>query len=630
MSFTKVKNQNEIDKLVQEYVQNRRELRQQSIQEKVGVIEQEKAIEQFQKPVTSLLSTTVKEDGTTRTYSITDLINAVGNELVKQGVEQENQSQILYDLSQDTLNSTQALANIGLSLYENGATQDEILQFVYNIATTIGDPKLLKDTVIFSGEVEKGIKEQINDLQTAIIQQEKFIDEEADNMTDQDFEIITQALNDNRRKLDELVDTEDKMLNVFDELIGTVRNVKELDGDNEIENVILQTTSGTASATRTKQKTTTPIGPPPPRFSPESQTEQKLGEFDISEFDIQEINFPDKSVYMDFTLVDEDKQIFSIFDNTKLVQIIDNKLYDINKRTDPQTGKEITQRIGQPIQLTDNVFEILINGSRRKVGGKDITFASVKKQLSDEEKNIIKRIYELVDLPQAVLNINSQRKSIKNGTKYKWLRDVLDVGGIGTAHKSNPSFGYGMNVSLKIGNGQSTRNPYKINSNGMFGQLKIDVPQLVNYLRLRVFKDDKLMADQTVDKDTFDLLTKRFNPKRKYSDNAISIFRDLVEMSKLPLTPTSNKFNLLTESQRRGMNGNGYKKKKQTGGEIKIIDDPELLVDRLGLLAGSVEAGNNSYKIKNEIGQIADLLLKRKYINEEKHKNIYENYILHY
>ena len=76
--------------------------------------------------------------------------------------------------------------------------------------------------------------------------------------------------------------------------------------------------------------------------------------------------------------------------------------------------------------------------------------------------------------------------------------------------------------TIKKGSGytQPKRNAYKISSSGKYGGLMIDIPKLMGQLRLVATKDKRKVMDKKVDFDTIDLLTKRFNSKKKYSDIA--------------------------------------------------------------------------------------------------------------
>lgn len=204
----------------------------------------------------------------------------------------------------------------------------------------------------------------------------------------------------------------------------------------------------------------------------------------------------------------------------------------------------------------------------------------------------------------------------------------------------------GSGMPLKIGaghGGQKRRHAYKIDEFGNFGILKIDVPTFQNYLRLRGYLDGQLMVDQIVDKDTFDLLTKRFNPRRKYSKESIKIFQNLVDIAKLPLYPGSKKFQLLTDEQKRltiPTSDYGIKRPKaipdisKLGGKIlkpkyvKVVQSDDELIERLGFIIAGMKAGNTSKLLKSEVMDIIDILLKKSIISPTEHKAILNKYVL--
>ena len=98
-----------------------------------------------------------------------------------------------------------------------------------------------------------------------------------------------------------------------------------------------------------------------------------------------------------------------------------------------------------------------------------------------------------------------------------------------------------------IGTGytQPKRNAYKISSGGQYGNLMIDVPKLMGQLHLVAKKDGEKVLDKKVDFDTLDLLTKRFNSKKKYSDLSKMVFNQLNKLSEIPIHRTSKKFSKL-------------------------------------------------------------------------------------
>ena len=68
---------------------------------------------------------------------------------------------------------------------------------------------------------------------------------------------------------------------------------------------------------------------------------------------------------------------------------------------------------------------------------------------------------------------------------------------------------------------QPKRNAYKIQTDREkkfhYGGLLVDYPKLMNNMLLDVYKNDKLVYQDKADKSLIDLLTKRYNPKTKYS-----------------------------------------------------------------------------------------------------------------
>ena len=153
----------------------------------------------------------------------------------------------------------------------------------------------------------------------------------------------------------------------------------------------------------------------------------------------------------------------------------------------------------------------------------------------------------------------------------------------------------GINLREKTGEGirtyrQPKRNAYKIN-NGQYGGLLINVPRLINEMVIVAVKDGKKVYEDIADKSLVDLITKRFDPKTKYSSKAIKIFNNLNMLSNMPKHRSSGKSKLI-------------------GGAI-INSDPKDLMKRLTLLTGSRRAGNTSIALRNEMWQIIDYLLKQ-------------------
>ena len=147
---------------------------------------------------------------------------------------------------------------------------------------------------------------------------------------------------------------------------------------------------------------------------------------------------------------------------------------------------------------------------------------------------------------------------------------------------------------------QKPCNAYKLDGN-KFGIFDVDPSKLKEGI-LEAKLNGKTMYEVVADPDLNDLLTKRFNKKKKYSSHSISTFNDLVKTGSLPKHSSSLKSKLV-------------------GRGVVLTNDREL-ADRLRLLVGIIRAGNRSLDIRNEITQLSDHLLKREHINEDDCKKI--------
>ena len=154
---------------------------------------------------------------------------------------------------------------------------------------------------------------------------------------------------------------------------------------------------------------------------------------------------------------------------------------------------------------------------------------------------------------------------------------------------------------------QPKRNAYKI-SGSAYGNLSVDVPKLKNEMKLNVFRGGKIIYRADADKSLVDLLTKRFNPRRSYSLNAVKIFNDLNLLANLPRHPSSGKSKLL-------------------GSGVVYYNDPNELAERMKILVGSMAAGNNSPVIKNDLTMINDEFLKIGAIDQTTHEKFYKKYL---
>lgn len=130
----------------------------------------------------------------------------------------------------------------------------------------------------------------------------------------------------------------------------------------------------------------------------------------------------------------------------------------------------------------------------------------------------------------------------------------------------------------------------------------------MNEMKLNAYPGDKLVYEADADRSLINLLTKRFNPKTKYTMNAVKIFNDLNMLSNMLLHKSSGKY-------------------KMVGSSVVFYQDPQQLTDRMEILIGSIAAGNNSPVLKNDLSQINDQLLKIGAIDKTMHEKLYNRYI---
>ena len=161
--------------------------------------------------------------------------------------------------------------------------------------------------------------------------------------------------------------------------------------------------------------------------------------------------------------------------------------------------------------------------------------------------------------------------------------------------------------TLGSGYMQPKRHAYKISSRGRYGNLLIDIPKLMGQLHMIATKDGIKVLDKKVDFDTIDLLTKRFNSKKKYSDLSTMIFNQLNQLSEIPIHRTSKKYSKL-------------------GAGVVYYNDTNDLIDRMELLGGSIMAGNNN--VKSEFSEIVHKLYQLGKIDNTKLNDLLKVYVI--
>ena len=159
---------------------------------------------------------------------------------------------------------------------------------------------------------------------------------------------------------------------------------------------------------------------------------------------------------------------------------------------------------------------------------------------------------------------------------------------------------------------QTSKHPYKMTKDGKYGKLTIDIPQLVEKHRLLAKGAGLVLLDEKVDSDFIDLISKRYDTKKKYSNLSKVVFKILTDLSGLENRKRSKKFKNIIK-----------------GGCIPTFyNDPEDLLSPLELIIDSIDAGNDNSKIKNRGMAILDELLKLGAISKDQHEKLYIGYLI--
>lgn len=172
------------------------------------------------------------------------------------------------------------------------------------------------------------------------------------------------------------------------------------------------------------------------------------------------------------------------------------------------------------------------------------------------------------------------------------------------------------------GVGKGKRGALKLAADGTFGKLKIDMEKF-RRMELHVKKGRKLVARGKLSHDLMELLTKRYNPRINYSEESIAAFRKLVELSGLPV-PGGGKGKIL-RGLIKAKPAAAAASKPKTQTKYVYFSSPDELVERLHVLVGSIDAGNQSPEVKQEASQLLDRLKNEKVISETQYVTLLES-----
>ena len=289
----------------------------------------------------------------------------------------------------------------------------------------------------------------------------------------------------------------------------------------------------------------------------------------------------------------------------------------------PRPWEEQTQ-IYDPDEIFPNYSEIYYEDSK----GSKIGFPKPSDYLkmSDKDKKKVDiNIYNAIKQWTGKSTTKERKKkdfAIHQKDNFIKYKDVLDTILKGQKHMKEKQ-GKGLRKY-----NQPKRNAYKIQNSSNrspsvwhYGGLLVDYPKLMNNMLLDVYKNDKLVYQDKADKSLIDLLTKRYNPKTKYSIDAVRIFNDLNLLANMAKHKSSKKSNMIGSSLWLLPPAHG-------GSSLVDRSDPNKLAKRLEIIVGSLNAGNNSRILKNDLTLINNELYRIGAITKEMHDALIKKFLI--
>ncbi len=299
----------------------------------------------------------------------------------------------------------------------------------------------------------------------------------------------------------------------------------------------------------------------------------------------------------------------------------------LKERMGENTAQEDLEKLFRPItqQLAKEkqVLQNIVNQSSRKLltpanSTEDESSRTNPDAKIEEKYKKVLAVYGL-PLPSEILSNNydiddviKQANNVINGNKLggmkrgadeetrRELDDKINTRKIYVSTLKYMKRSYPDAKSGKLGDGIKVENKLKVN-NGKFGDLTID-PKKLTLGKLEVYKNNKKLIWKKIDKDLFDLLTKKYSKTRQYSNDSIATFNRLLELSGIP------KMNI-----------------KSPKANLKAIyySNPTELVQRLEELLSARSAGNTG--LEKEINTVLDELLSIGQITLVEYRKILKN-----
>jgi hypothetical protein len=208
-------------------------------------------------------------------------------------------------------------------------------------------------------------------------------------------------------------------------------------------------------------------------------------------------------------------------------------------------------------------------------------------------------------------DIEKRRKELERRTKNQVAREL------GNFEDDDPDAD--VDDKLKRGNGFT-----KVSKDGEFGALRFDMDKFFK-MQLHAKKYGKVVAKGPLSHDLFLLLTQRFKPKHDYSEESLEAFKKLVDLAELPkLKAQCGKGKVLKgliQPKKKTLASPASKSKTK----FVYYDKPEELLERLQILMGSIDSGNNSSELREEASQLLDVLKSKEVISKIQYESLLES-----
>lgn len=173
------------------------------------------------------------------------------------------------------------------------------------------------------------------------------------------------------------------------------------------------------------------------------------------------------------------------------------------------------------------------------------------------------------------------------------------------------------------GKGIQPRHKLTMTKDGKFGALQFNMKKW-RQMQLHAKKGRKIVAEGPLSPDLHDLLSKKFNSRRNYSQASIDAYRKLAQLAGVPINVSqqNGKAKILQgRVNSKAQKGQGTRKNTK----YVYYDDPNQLIERLHVITGSIDAGNVSPSLKDEASHLMDLLKDKKVITEAQYISLQES-----